>query len=736
MLVRVSPGEAGDFEVEVVLEPSESVIASHPMQKLDQPPHVRPCDPNLPPSDAPHAGLVADPALLEALIGRLEDDAPDTGDVGLLGRYLFDCLLGREVWNRILVEADERGVKVLELALSWPSDSYDLHRLSWEAMHDGTEFLSVHPDLAVGVVRVVNDAQEANPSSHPAPAKVLFAIGSDIDDPKIRPGAEVIGLLRGVERTGSPIDSLIVDKMSITKLTEVCERFRPHIVHFVSHGRLDENGKGLIQLHPVEIGDPGYVGAGQLLRALGSGGPLPELVVLTGCESAAAGEHMDSLAAELVKGGVPTVIGMAGRISDPVCRLFGRKFGIALSTGDRLVEAVIHGRRAGLMQPQRDPADDHAWALPSIHLSPKVTSDYVPIDANATSATVRRIAAYGLWRNPVFCGRQGLGKFFERLLDDRDDLQVLVAYTDGPEALGKTRLLHEFASRALWAGHVVVMIDDDVGDPTVLPKTSVQLGGWLLNQIEETRENFGVKGVFTGSELRVELERATGERLEIDDLSEVRQVREMRRFLGACKRHKGNDEALTDTLGLALAADLSTLMDEVRALGDGAVDERSHPVLVLGGIAHWGDAADLLCHHLLGPKGIKVADLAVPIFATGNLEDPAGEILRPESERPTNKPWVRYEKLERFEDDEGALAYQWVLLHPWSSHEYGDIAYAPDRSVDPDQEWRGLFKEMFKGVPGSFNTADFYYFAHVLKTTRFFVGADDDDLLREYARNL
>lgn len=725
----------GVRDVHVRLD-SGRLIGSHSMKQLSGSPRVAPCDSNLPAHHEPHGGVARDEEKLGQLMERFEIDGLEKNDVELLGRYLFDCLLGKKIWEKVIAETAKREVKVVELALSWGAEEYDLHRLSWEAMHDGSDFLGVHPDLVVAVVRLVKDAKQDRTDPHPAPAKVLFAIGADLNDPDIRPGAEVIGLLRGVERDGFPIDSLIVDKVTISSLGEACRRFNPHIVHFVSHGKInEESGSGEIKLQRDEADESGWFTAAKLLDALRMGDAPPSTVVLTGCESAAAGEHMDSLAAELVKGGIPTVIGMAGKVADPVCRLFSRKFGIALSNGERLVEAMTHGRRAGLMQQRHGAADDFAWALPSIYLAPTVPVDHAPIDITRSSATVERIAAYGLWRQPVFCGRQGLGRLFDRLFDDRDDLQVLVAYAKTDEALGKTRLLHEFAQRALWAGHVIVMIDDDVGDPRVLPSSSLQLAAWLLEAIGKARVNFGLDEMFD-SRILAELIDLTGEDPHLDQQPENGRRTRLHRSLGRWKAAKENGDAFKHGLREALIEDLKQLMTEVRALGDDSIGERSHPVLVLGGIGHWGDAAELLCQELMGPKGLGEQAMPVPVFATCSFEDAAGSMLKDERDMASRRPWVRFEELKPFEDDEDTLAYQWVLLHPWSEYEYGELAYAPDRYVDQAEIWQELFKEKVGGIPGGINTPDFYDLAHVLHRTKYFVGADDDEILAQYVDQL
>lgn len=732
VVVDVAPAKDGARDVSVRLDCETQLLGSHTMRCLAASPWVAPCDRNFPSPGERHGDLARNSVQLERLMERFEQDELNQGDVELLGRYLFDSLLGRDVWEKVLAEATSRRVKVVELALSWDASDYELHRLSWEAMHDGTDFLGVRLDLAVAVVRLVRGAKKGRLAPHPAPAKVLFAVGADLNDPDIRPGAEVIGLLRGIERGGSPIDSLIIDKVTLSRLADACQRFDPHIVHIVSHGRINgESGRGEIELLRDELDESGWATGAKLLKALAAGKELPSMVVLTGCESAAAGEHMDCLAAELVKAGIPAVIGMAGRVADPVCRLFSRKFGIALSNGERLVEAMTHGRRAGLMQQQHDAADDHAWTLPSIYLAQSVPVDHAPIDITMSSATVKRIADYGLWREPVFCGRQRLGRLLDRLLDERDELQVLVAYTEGEGALGKTRLLHEFARRSLWAGHVVVMIDDDVGDPKTLPNSSVQLAAWLLDAIGETRRNFGLGERFE-SQLLDQLLQAVGE--GADTAPPEMGSADYHQFLGECKETKENGAALEHGLRQALIEDLKQLMADVRDLADEPVGERAHPVLVLGGIGHWGKAADVLCQRLI-TKGLGEPGMPVPVFATCSFKDAAGPMLEDESDMASRRPWVRFEPLKPFDDHEGSLAYQWVLLHPWSPYKYGELAYAPNLLVDENEDWQDLFRENVGGIPGGIDSADFYNLAHILHTTHFFVGADDDEILVRYAND-
>lgn len=663
---------------------------------------------------------------------RMETLSPPDGNLEERGRYLFDRLLGEELWQAILTRARGLPATTVELALSWDAAQSDLQVPSWEAMHDGEDFLGAHSEISVAVTRIVADApEEPEPTPAPAPARVLFVIGADLNDPDIRPGAEVIGLLRDAERGDGAINARILNEATLAALADECRRFQPHIVHFVSHGSLVE-GKGEIELQAGEGDESGWVDGAKLLRAMNTGpepGPgLPSLVVLTGCETAAAGEHMDSLAAELVKGGIPSVIGMAGRISDTVCRLFSRKFSVALNEGVPLVEAMTHGRRAGLQRQEEPAAEDDAWALPSIYLAPSVPADHAPVDVERFAAIFARQRNYGLLEDPVFCGRAALIGQFDRLLDAGDPLEVLVAYAEGSEPLGKTRLLHEFAGRALRGGHVVVMIDDRGRDMTKLPRSPIELATKLTREIVATRARFELDFPRNSRLLRL-LANIAGEELDFDSEPESEWPLLVQEFLGRC-----SGELDGDALRAALAGDLRQLIEDARASADLSVGSHSRAVVVLGGLGCWDTATEMLWNDLLRPQGLGEDGEHVPVLATCSFTDPAEEFMRQMRQATNGLRWVRHEKLEPFCEGEDTLASQWVLLHPRTIHEHSNRVYAPNAAKEP--VWEGIYRETFRGLPGMFEDDRFYLLAHALEQTKDFIGADDDRVLKEYAKRL
>ena len=93
-----------------------------------------------------------DAEVLANAYGSIAAGQPAGPRVKEFGRYLFEVLLGKAVWAKILEQADASGV---ELGLSWSTSEWALSRLPWEMMHDGTEFLAARHKPLVAVHRVV-----------------------------------------------------------------------------------------------------------------------------------------------------------------------------------------------------------------------------------------------------------------------------------------------------------------------------------------------------------------------------------------------------------------------------------------------------------------------------------------------------------------------------------------------------------------------------------------------------
>src|ERR1019366_335603 len=157
----------------------------------------------------------------------------------------------------------------------------DLHRQPWEMMHNGTEFLArAFPRLVTVTRLVAGKPLEARQLG--LPPRVLFVIGSKLDDPQIRPGAEYLGLLRQIrsENGERSIHTRILctsadrpeRKITPSSLRQVVKDFQPDVVHFICHGGFDSmQRRGFLELEaePGETDKKRY--ADKLLDCLRAG---------------------------------------------------------------------------------------------------------------------------------------------------------------------------------------------------------------------------------------------------------------------------------------------------------------------------------------------------------------------------------------------------------------------------------------------------------------------------------
>jgi hypothetical protein len=708
----------------------------HQMQRAEGALPVRP----VPAPDRPRHELDDEPARTE-ICKRIASCKPERGDVELMGSYLFDALIGVEAWAAIEDAATAGGEPMIELALTWKAG--DLDTPKWELMHDGNEFLAAFRARAVAIIRIVRDAPDGARAGErlKAPARVLFVVGSDLDDPEIRAGAEIMGLLRRVEEGRGAIIPFVLEHASVEALRREARRLNPDVVHFVTHGRVHE-GRGELSMQGEDAA--AHISASQLLEALSDDGgiPLPAVAVVTACESAATNDHTVPFSVELVKGGIPIVVGMTGVVSDPVCRLFSNRFGAALTDGEPLVRALTDGRRAALWHASgsgNGPDTSVDWGLPALFLAPSVQSHHVVVDLAGTDEMLERIDAFGLQQKPVFCGRRKFMRLLDRLLDQRDPLNVLVAAVERPNdgEVGETRLVHELARRALRGGHVVMMLSaGSNGTRSEPPTTPALLAIYLLQELFETHRRFGLAAPRDAAILDA-LARAAG--TSAPDIASAPDSMVHQRLAEYCKQLRRDhsdwkDRFEADVLREALASDLASLQARARARRDPSLAEQCRVIVLLERVERWGETTVALAETLLTPTGFGVGDDRVPVILTCTVNDDMYfHRLRTLEERASVETWIHVEPLERFGEKEDMLAYQWMLLNPY-------LGVHPPHSekvfvrTEPTDDWATMFRTNISGLPSRFGR-EFYIVASTLSFGKILTEDDNDEVkLRAYAR--
>jgi hypothetical protein len=656
------------------------------------------------------------------------------------GRYLFDTLLGAANWAEIDAAAKQSGARHIELALCWADGERDLHRLNWEMMSTPDRFLAAGSDsFGVAITRVVAGTRDTAPRALGVPPRVLFVVGTSLTDPEIRPAAELIGLMRRLRRRRRRIHSRLLEHASPDRLREAMDRFHPDVVHFICHGGFDVGGTPYLELEPDERDGPRRRPASQLLEYLECDGALPAIVVLSACHTAStpagrvvvqAGAHETApMATELIHGGIPVVLGMAGRVSDRICRLFTRGFGEALAEGEPLVTATAHARRVGFADgpPPHSSVD---WGFPALFLAEGVSPDYRPVTATPDDPAVvidEWITGYELEDQPVFCGRDpfvhACSELFAKPGETVPRRQVLAIYVPpGGHRCGRTRLLQELAIQSLHDGHVPVLVKPDrsKGPPT----TVEQLGGAVLDAIARVR-----------GENVLDLGRARGQL----DLMRRLTPEEVCRDPGVDPEiayQLESREAWTATaVRRAIQLDLERLQQDARAAHVLICRASGQVVLLLDEVEKYATALTDLFESMLNGFGLGSRRNPIPVVLTFALGSTTNDMLLPIAEQRFTKPWLHAMALEPFKGNgEDLLAYELVLLNPYKDLADGiaDRAWAFNSDIDPDvrERWQGIFRKRLRGLPDQLGSEVLYVLTELAQSDGFVVEADDESLLK------
>ncbi len=676
-----------------------------------------------------------DAAVLTEGRRRIIDRNLDPGiGTSKFGGYLFHALIGAAAWQWVRDTASAHRARCFELALSWANGDANLNRLNWEMMHDGKRFLAAGlPGVTVAITRLVagTKGDRWEPRQVEFPPRVLFVVGTTLNDPTIRPAAEFLGLLRELRDSGRRIRARVLEKTRSDELERVIRIFRPDVVHFICHGDWDRvSGRGYLELTPDDPNGDRARYADQLYAAMTIDGLPPPLVVLSACRTGSAeapapavleGAHeLAPLATELVSLGVPLVLGMAGRVSDTACRLFTRQFGDALVRGESLVAATAEARRATVSQ-GRSADESVDWAFPALFAAEQVDPGFAPVPAGAADSPTPEenwIQDYGLGRDPVFCGRNDFFKAYYGFFSP-SPRRVLAIFADGP-GVGRTRLLLELATQMLRDGHIPIILASD--EPDWQPPQSLQAFGDTLGRAIRHARRILALGSAPESQLAL---------LPGDRSARSPGQPSLRRDIEA---ELGPDGELTAVaLRLAMQADLRRLVKDARKRHESVRRAEGRAVILLDLVEQYGNLMPEVLYKMLDGSGFGISEEPVPAVLALALGQPATTIVKDTLEWAHSRSWVTPLTLKPFDfdADEDLLAYSWILLNPPPSV-FTDRHVLNDRaSIDVVEMARGYMWDTFGGLPRRLaNPTDLYRFTMSSRKGKFVLPltSDEDDL--------
>lgn len=670
------------------------------------------------------AGLIRD--VYQSILRRRAED------VVRFGRYLFATLLGDALWERLKSLA---GVGPRELALTWRRGDSLMNRLPWELMHSSDSFLAQEPELMI-TRRVAGTTQTLGEIGSP---RVLFVVGSDLaKDPNIRPGAEYLGLLRSLKPANRlRLKTHLLLQASPRRLRSAIKWFRPTVVHFICHGGINVQRESFLQLMNDDGSAPEAVDAEGLMTLLRAetGGPLPQIVVLNACYSAAdnpdlymkSGQVSSPLAVRLVegdsRGGVPVVVGMAGQVADQACRLFTRCFYEAVLGGQEISRAAAAGRRVGIIdEGLTDPRSSLDWALPMLFMSEAVTDPRLTLVPHESESDWHEVTnEFAPPSYPAFCDRLEFFHWFDYLMAQSDaglypprhhtgDLQVIAISVSEKDKkgsdgkLGRTWLLRQFASHAVIDGHLPCLINNewienyDEGYPATF-EGLIEHFKWSMSKTSELfRLNFNPDCLDLLEEVRAG--KKPGDELPPD----VQNVYKLARDYGD-----------TRVLSAALRIDLLRLLCSARARRPEAESARTKLLLLVDDIHQMVSATKPLLQFFSSIYGLRSTSAESPGGPTAKSDIRVVctyDLTAGMGEERTILDWLETAKgvrdisLETFQSPEDRLAYEF-FLSCWRDEDGNERPLAVETKAPQEIvcTFFDLLSEKIGGIPSKLKEA-------------------------------
>ncbi len=278
-----------------------------------------------------------------------------------IGRALWKWLDGTQGWAQLL--SDDTTNPIVEV--SAPLADTVLLDAPWELLQDDDGFLT-HRGLCP--VRRLQTGALAPATARPASThalSVLFMAAAPTGVATLAFEAEEVSILNATE--GLSLDLHVEETGTAAELGHhLVNTEHTDVLHLTCHGSAD--GKLLLE---DEYGGTAPTGVPDLLAELGSPARALGLCFLSACHTASPmGAHAS--AREMVKRGVPAVLGWSGAVSDTEATHFAAALYKHLSRGETLPRAVQCARRDLVSQPGRPSRD---WHLARLLLGPMAPTE-------------------------------------------------------------------------------------------------------------------------------------------------------------------------------------------------------------------------------------------------------------------------------------------------------------------------------------------------------------------------
>lgn len=308
--------------------------------------------------------VAIDAGLKDALrsFGKVtSSSAPAAKQMRKWGADLFDQAIRGDVlymYQRCRDEAKEQGKKGVRWRLTLDSAAEEL---PWDFLRSERNFLAVDP--CNPIVRYIKQSAPSQRVNVEHPLQLLVVIASPKDYEPLDAAAEkdrIKTALQPLIEKGQINISYIEGPDTWSTLQNKLLQDKTHILHFIGHGKFDEQGSQLVMEDECGESD---CRESEDLAVLTLDRPL-QLVVLNSCFGAKRddAQRFSSVAASMVRSGVPAVIAMRSEITDYAARAIAETFYTALALNMPVDAALTEARRKIFR------SDSLEWAIPILYM--------------------------------------------------------------------------------------------------------------------------------------------------------------------------------------------------------------------------------------------------------------------------------------------------------------------------------------------------------------------------------
>jgi hypothetical protein len=281
-----------------------------------------------------------------------------------LGQELFEALITDDI-RALYVASGQRAHEdehVLRLVLRVHPP--ELARLPWEFLFDPRQ--QDYLGLTLPLIRSPHALAPRQRLRVPAPLRILGMIARPGDQHTLDTRQEQQRLRAALTRLPEGLVELTwVGGQTYNDLEDTLDQGPWHVFHFIGHGGYDSVAEEGTLALADETGRTEMIGAEDISRPLGEHHPL-RLVMLNACHTG-RGSGLDafsSIAAALIRRGIPAVVAMQFEITDSAAILFAQTFYQNVAKHRPVDECVMRARRAI----RRNKNDSLEWGTPVLYL--------------------------------------------------------------------------------------------------------------------------------------------------------------------------------------------------------------------------------------------------------------------------------------------------------------------------------------------------------------------------------